>query len=112
MRITTCFTSLMVPLQPLGSALDAAEPPPIAAAAGPPLIPAVAAAAAPSPVYCRKRRRLRPGANSRLGCRGDPAAPFARSRGSSELVIFHPHGRSGADPVIDRKHPARAGKWA
>src|SRR5580693_1959371 len=87
MRITTCLTSAMVPLQPSGSAVDVAELPP-AAAAGPPLQPAVTAAAAPSPVYCRNRRRLKPGPDIGPGCRGDPAAPVARSRGSSELVIL------------------------
>src|ERR1700738_42406 len=88
MRITTCLTSAMFPPQPSGSALDAAELPPTAAAAGPRLHPAVTAAAAPSPVYCRNRRRLRPGTDIAPGRRGDPAAPCACSRGSSELVIL------------------------
>jgi hypothetical protein len=57
------------------------------AAAEPPLTPTVAAAAAPSPVACRKRRRLKPGGIRRSGCRADPVAPGACSRGSSELVI-------------------------
>ena len=68
MRITTCFTSAMVPLQPFGSALAAAELPSTAAPAGAALRPAAVTAAAPSPVYCRKRRRLKPGANRRPGC--------------------------------------------
>src|SRR5271169_3746750 len=117
MRITTCLTSAMVPLQPSGSALDAAELPPTAAAAGPRLQPAVTAAAAPSPVYCRNRRRLRPGTNLGPGCRGDPAAPCARSRGSSELAIlvlpprfmFVSHAWHRAKPVTDHKHPSRVG---
>ena len=46
MRITTCFTSAMVPLQPLGSALAAAEVPRTLASATPPPTPAAAAAAA------------------------------------------------------------------
>src|SRR5579862_8185276 len=88
MRITTCLTSAMVPLQPAGSAPDAAELPPAAAAAFPRLHPAVTAAAAPSPVYCRNRRRLRPGTDRGPGSRGDPAALCACSRGSSELAIL------------------------
>src|SRR5580693_4869778 len=59
MRITTCFTSATVPVHPLGSVLAAAELPPAPAAAVQPVAP-IAAAAAPSPVYCRKRRRLTP----------------------------------------------------
>ena len=52
MRITTCFTSAMVPLQPLGSALAAAEPPRTLASAIPPpaATPAAAAVAVPSAV--------------------------------------------------------------
>src|ERR1700722_585786 len=92
MRITTCLTSAMVPLALCGSAVDAAELP-APAARGPPLQPAATAAAAPSPVYCRNRRRLRPGANVGPGCRGDPVAPCPCSRGSSEFVILGwPHG--------------------
>src|SRR5260370_37937987 len=109
----------MVPLQPSGSALDAAELPPIAAR-GPSLQPAVTAAAAPSPVYCRNRRRLRPGTDIGPGCRGDPAAPRACSRGSSELVILvYPLGScscpalgTGAKPATAHKHPSRIGVLA
>ena len=50
MRITTCFTSAMVPVQPLGSALAAVEPPRTLAAATPPVAPTAAAAAVPSAV--------------------------------------------------------------
>src|SRR5277367_5640989 len=61
MRITTCCTSAMVPVHPLGRVgLAAAELPPPPAAAVQPVAP-IAAAAAPSTVYCRKRRRLTPG---------------------------------------------------
>src|SRR5271155_5556832 len=115
MRITTCFTSAMDPVQPAGSAaLADAERPATLAAAGPPVTPAAAAAAAPSPVYCRKRRRLRPGTASRSGGRGDPAPPCACSRGSSELVIavsvlsvqvVAPRVGDGAEPAPDHKHP-------
>src|SRR5580693_1437059 len=120
MRITTCLRSAMVPLQPFGSALDAAELPPAAAAAGPRLQPAVTAVAAPSPVYCRNRRRLRPGTDIGPGCRGDPAAPCTCSRGSSELVILVlplgscscPARGCGAKPVTDHKHPSRVGVLA
>ena len=70
MRITTCFTSAMVPLQPLGSALAAAELPRTLATAGPPVTPAAAAAAVPSAVYCRKRRRVTPGTTGWPGCHG------------------------------------------
>src|SRR6516164_480237 len=87
MRITTCLTSAMVPLQPSGSALDAAERS-ATAARGPPLQLAVTVAAAPSPAYCRNRRRLIPGADLRTGCRDDPVAPCTCSRGSSETVIL------------------------
>src|ERR1700722_16932916 len=82
MRITTCFRSAMVPVQPLGNALAAT----VLAAAVPPLRPA-AAAAAPSPVACRKRRRLRPGTI------GDPVASCMCSRWLSGLVtMLHPLG--------------------
>src|SRR5579863_2394453 len=86
MRITTCLTSAMVPLQPSGSAAAAAALRP-AAARGPPLQPAVTAAAAPSPVYCRNRRRLRPGANPWPACRDDPLAPGPCACDSSALLI-------------------------
>src|ERR1700733_883160 len=88
MRITTCFTSAIVPVQPLGSGLAAAALPPTAAAAVPPLTPTAAAAAAPSPVYCRKRRRLTPGSTGRPGCHNGPLAPCAWSCELSELVIL------------------------
>src|SRR5579859_1734209 len=88
MRITTCLTSAMVPLKVSGSAVDAAGRLAVAGPArGPPLQPAVTAAAAPSPVYCRNRRRLRPGANPWPAGRGDHAAPGGGLRASSELVI-------------------------
>src|SRR3984957_6309052 len=124
MRITTCFTSAMDPVKPLGSArADDAELRATLAAAEAPLTPTVAAAAAPSPVACRKRRRLRPGTIRRSGCRGDPAAPSPCSRGSSELVIAvpssrsgcGPRGGSGAEPAGDHEYlrdSTRVGQWA
>src|SRR5208282_6584628 len=112
MRITTCFRSAMVPLQPLGSALAAAERPAALAAAGPPLAPAAAAAAAPSAVACRKRRRLTPGTTSRPGCRGDPVTPCACSRDLSESVtLVHPlrpgRGSAGGGTGAEPGHPVK-----
>src|SRR5580704_5300269 len=94
MRITTCFRSAMVPLQPLGSTLAAAEVRAVLAAAGPPT--PTAAAALPSAVYCRKRRRLTPGTTGWPGCHTDPVAPWACSRGLSVLVMrLRPLGAGG-----------------
>src|ERR1700722_15981808 len=102
MRITTCLTSAMVPLELSGSALDAAELP-AEAARGPPPQPAVPAAAAPSPVYCRNRRRLRPGANLGPGCgcgvtcppgRAGPLVPGTYGRGHAGLRVQDGPGRT------------------
>src|SRR5579871_7075433 len=106
MRITTCFTSAMVPLQPLGSALAAVLPRSTLAAVGPPPRPAAAAAATPSPVACRNRRRLTPGPAHRPGRRADPGVACGCSRELSELVmLLHPRGAgvaartgTGAEP--------------
>src|SRR5579863_1165707 len=98
MRMTTCFTSAMLPLQPLGSVRDAADLATVLAAAAPPARPAAAAAAAPSPVACRKRRRLRPGTIGRPGCHADPVGPCGCSRECSELVILLPP--SATQPTV------------
>src|ERR1700677_3352128 len=90
MRITTCFRSEMVPVKPAGSGLAAADRRTVLAAAVPPGRPMVAAAAAPSPVACRKRRRLTPGTIGRPGCHDDPVSPCSRS--GEFAILIHPLG--------------------
>src|ERR1700728_1102485 len=116
MRITTCFTSAMVPLQPLGSALPAADLRAALAAAAPPTPTAAAAAAAlPSAVYCRKRRRLTPGTTGWPGCHTGPVGPCGCSRELSELVICSILLMQGMDlqvaPVPSRA-PGEVGRGA
>ncbi len=88
--------SAIVPFEPAGRLAAAGAA--LAAAAGPAMAPAAARPAVPSAEYCRKRRRLLPGALA--------------SRGSSGLVICVPilwgGSRPGTAPAMNSLRPSAA----